>query len=112
MGYAFVDDSDLVETLKEEGTFQDLIKSLQDAVNSWEGSLSATSGAIIPQKSYWYLVELAWSGVGWRYKRVNEYQGDIKVRNIDGKLETLKWNEVDFAEETLGIHMASDGNRK
>jgi hypothetical protein len=35
-----------------------------------------------------------------------------QVRNIDGELETLKQNEVDFAEETLGIHMAPDGNRK
>ncbi len=79
MGYAFVDNSDLVETLKEKGTFQDLIKSLRDAVNSWEGSLSATSGAIIPQKSYWYLVDFAWSGGSWRYKRVNECKGDIKL---------------------------------
>jgi len=112
VGYAFVDDSDLGgERLKNGGNWQELLQKLQASVNIWEGSLSATSGAIVPQKSYWYLVDFQWSGGNWRYKKINKCQGNIRVRNIHGAMETLKMNEVGTAEETLGIHMAPDGNK-
>jgi hypothetical protein len=39
------------------GTSEEQIARLQQAVNCWESSLSTTSGAIVPQKSYWYLID-------------------------------------------------------
>jgi len=100
-----------VERLKNGGDWQAVLHSLQALVTTWEGSLSATSGAIVPQKSYWYLDDFQWSGGNWRYKNINECKGDIKVKSIYGELETLKRNEVNWAEETLGIHIVPDGNR-
>lgn len=47
VGYAFVDDSDLVQTLSQGGDWQ-------QSITSWEGSLLATSGAIILKKTFWF----------------------------------------------------------
>jgi hypothetical protein len=60
LGYAFVDDSDLVQTLLQEGNRIDLVSLMQQSITSWEGSLSATSGALVPKKTFWYLVYFVW----------------------------------------------------
>jgi len=106
VGYAFVDGSILAERLKHGGDWQEVFQSIQASVTNWEGSLSAISGAIVPQKSYWYLVDFQWSGGNWRYKKVTECKGDVKVKNLLREFETFKRNEVTWAEETLGIHIA------
>ena len=37
VGYAFVDDTDLIQTAKDGETFDDVEKEMQDALNLWEG---------------------------------------------------------------------------
>jgi hypothetical protein len=45
VGYAFVDDTDLVHTAKDPSeTITDLLPQFQDAVDHWNGLLSATGG--------------------------------------------------------------------
>ena len=82
VGYAFVDDSDLVQTLLQEGNCMDLVSLMQKSITSWEGSLSATSGALVARKTFWYLVDFVWHAGCWRYKRIAEYPGGPTVRNI------------------------------
>jgi hypothetical protein len=112
VGYAFVDNSDLVQTLLRGYNHKDLIRVMQQALNSWEGSLSATSGAIVPQKTFWYLVDFAWSGGNWRYKRIGDCPGRLMVKDIQGNQQVIRRVETDQVEETLGILLAPDGNRK
>lgn len=90
--------------------YQDLIWQMQQMVDSCEGSLAATSGAIVPSKTFWYLVDF--SGGNWAYKKISECPGQITVRNITGERETLRRMDTNVAEQKLSIHLAPDGNRR
>jgi hypothetical protein len=57
VGYAFLDDSELVQALQISSTPEEIIQAIQQDVNKWEGSLSTTSGSIVPDKTYWYQVD-------------------------------------------------------
>jgi hypothetical protein len=51
-GYAFVDDTDVIESKPSTDSYQDSLMNLQQAVNDWEGGLKATCGAIVPEKTF------------------------------------------------------------
>jgi len=68
VGYAFVDDSDLVQMLECEGNYEELMAKMQQVVDGWEGSLAATSDAIVPKKHV---------GTNW-ISNGQEVHGDIK----------------------------------
>ena len=57
MGYAFVDDTDLVMIPAEQVTPQEVAHEMQEMLDIWEGGIRATGGAIIPEKLHWYLVD-------------------------------------------------------
>ena len=56
VGYAFVDDTDLItfEMFDETITWADIEAKMQDSIDLWEGGLKTTSGAIVPEKSWIY----------------------------------------------------------
>jgi hypothetical protein len=56
-GYASVDDTDLCFTGQNPNdTEADVALRMQQALDLWEGGIRATSGAIVPEKSHWYLI--------------------------------------------------------
>jgi DNA replication initiation complex subunit (GINS family) len=62
VGYAFVDDTDIIQssfTAKEH----QVLESLQVGIDTWEHSLKATCGAIVPEKMAWWLVSFRWLAV-------------------------------------------------
>ena len=61
MGYAFVDDTDLVTAGKENETYKDVVKAMQGAADEFEGGVRATGGALEPSKTYWYLMDYMWN---------------------------------------------------
>ena len=59
--YAFVDDTDLVHASDRDAPtddlgMTDLVTEMQAVVDTWEGGLRASGGALVPSKSYWYLI--------------------------------------------------------
>jgi hypothetical protein len=42
-------------------------EKLQEAIDAWEYSLKATGGAIVPEKTVWWLVSFKWCRSEWRY---------------------------------------------
>ena len=77
--FAFVDDTDLVNTL-EDGNYDInlLIQNTQKAIDMWIGGLRATGANINPTKSYWYLIDFKISESGvWSYKKINESPGNL-----------------------------------
>jgi hypothetical protein len=53
VGYAFVDDMDLVHTAQVMGILTSkLLSQYQQVVDHWQGLLEATGGAIEPTKSF------------------------------------------------------------
>jgi len=74
--------------------------------------LNATSGAIVPEKTFWFLIDFAWSAGQWRYKSLAECPGELRANDINGNRSNLKRYEVWEAQETLGVFLAPDGNHK
>ena len=56
--FTFVDDTDVVHGGKEVNTSgEEIHMEMQQVVDRWEGSVRATGGALVPSKSYWYLLD-------------------------------------------------------
>jgi hypothetical protein len=108
VGYAFVDDTDLV--LADNTSAKDTIKEMQNSLTAWEGGIRTTGGAIVPEKSHWYLIEFGWKDGQPFYQPVAHTPGQLQVRNSDGILQSLRRLEPWEAERTLGVRLAPDGN--
>jgi hypothetical protein len=52
VGYTFVDDTDVIESKAATDTYRDAMQDLQTAVDTREGGLKATCGAIVPEKTF------------------------------------------------------------
>jgi hypothetical protein len=86
---------------------------MQQAIDHWEGGLKATGGALVPSKSYWYLIDFVWTGDAWRYATQDDIPGDISINKIDDSgREILQHYKANVAKETLGVFLAMDGNNK
>ena len=46
--------------------------------------IKATGGALVPDKSYWYLLDFEWKRGEWRYATEDETPAEIMVNDMDG----------------------------
>jgi hypothetical protein len=67
-GYAFIDDTDLIIAKVSSYSYQYVMIELQIAVDTWEGGLKATGGAIVPDKAFVFVINFKWVGGKWKYK--------------------------------------------
>ncbi len=111
VGYAFVDDTDVIES-KPNVNSDVVVHGLQQAVDYWEGGLKATCGAIVPEKTFWYLIDFKWNSGSWYYKSIDDCPGTIYINDINGNRKELRRCQVDDAQETLGVFLAPDGNTR
>jgi len=84
-GYAFVDDNDMchiARTITETGV--ETARALQDTIDCWEGGIWATGGAIVPEKSHWYLIDFTWSKGTWAYVNSADLPAVLYVRDTFG----------------------------
>ena len=72
-------------------------KTMQQALNTWEGCICATGGAIVPSKSFWYLIGFKWKEGVWTYKNDLEAPATLTVRDCNGIPATLKHLPLDEA---------------
>ena len=111
VGFAFVDDVDLLVTSPiPEAEFTEIAERMQRSVTDWEGGLRATGGAIDPAKTHWYLIAFVWHMGNWRYASIDETPASIQVRDASGTLQTLERLAPHVARRTLGVRLAPDGN--
>jgi hypothetical protein len=107
VGYAFVDDTDVIQSaLKDDPEAARL--QLQEAIDTWEFSLKATCGAIVPEKTVWWLVSFQWSGSSWKYVGVLDSPGELFVNDITNTRKLIKRLEPYQAYETLRVFLAPD----
>jgi len=112
VGYAFVDDTDLVSTSKTlSPTGKEVSELLQESVDDWEGGIRVTGGAIVPEKSHWYLIDFKWTQDSWKYKTEKEAPAELFVRDTTGQRIKLERLEPSDARRTLGVRLAPDGNQ-
>jgi hypothetical protein len=69
VGYCFVDDTDLVEFPANPVSAQEVAVSMQQAVDAWEAGIRAGGGAIVPEKSHWYLIDYKWANGIWTFAK-------------------------------------------
>jgi hypothetical protein len=74
---------------------------MQAAMDTWEGGLRATGGALEPEKSFWYLIQFCWNNGQWAYVSNEETPASISVRNHAGDRVELEPLEVTEARKTL-----------
>lgn len=109
VGYAFVDDTDVIQSVLSETPAQAIAK-LQEAIDTWEFSLKDTCGALAPEKKVWWLVSFVWNGSSWQYASIQDSPGELQVNDISDSRKTIKRLEAHEAYETLGVFLAPDGN--
>ena len=110
VGYSFVDDTDLVTTEGLLAGHRSVGHKMQGALDAWEGGIRATGGAIVPEKSFWYLVDFKWKHGKWQYMTTAESPASLSVLDLSGERQTLRRLEHHEAERTLGVYVAPDGN--
>ena len=111
VGYAFVDDTDLIQTAKEGETFDDVERGMQDALNLWEGLIKNTGGALAVDKCRWWGIDFRWTNGNWFYKTPQELQGQLTAVDAHGCRDIVKQLDVHETYETLGVFLAADGNQ-
>ena len=107
--FGFVDDTDLILSPNRPNmSTEDLLHDAQLELSTWEGLISATGGALAPEKSYWYLVEIGPDG---KYVPKSKQPGELFLHN-KGNPELIERLDVFEARETLGIWSRPDGSMK
>ena len=112
IGFAFVDDADLVDGAPSVHTRgENLIVNFQATLSRWCGLLWTTGGLIVPQKSKWWLIDFDWNGKDFVYRQKDDMQGDLFVSDLQGHPVVLEQLEVSTAVESLGVWITMDGNQ-
>jgi hypothetical protein len=110
--FAFVDDADLPHTSDTEATGEQIIEEMQDVLDTWEGGIKATGGALVPRKSYWYLIDFKCGSTGkWSYRKQAEVPGELTLPSLteDGERVTIERLDVTEARKALGVKSRHDG---
>jgi hypothetical protein len=72
--YAFVNDTDINQSVFSDSP-QQAQQQLQATIDTWEFSLKATCGALVPEKTVWWLVSFRWDGSSWQYAGIQDTPG-------------------------------------
>ena len=82
VGYSFVDDTDLIQSASNPNDSSTTVaKNMQRALDTWEGALRATGGAIVPDKSFWYLIGFQWLEGKWQYEDEQMAPASLSVKD-------------------------------
>jgi hypothetical protein len=85
--YTFVDDNDVVHSCLYTNISNytaNLVAKMQQAADTWEGGLRASGVALVPTKSYWFLIHFVFKQKRWRYARLDDTPGNVNIRDIPG----------------------------
>ena len=94
-------------------TIHDIHSSIQAAIERWEGGLKATEGAIRPDKSFVYPLDLTYNKYGKAVYRTPEDIGKkVTVKDENHDEQDLQQYPAHHGEETLGVILSPDGNVK
>ena len=107
-GFAFVDDTDTIQTGEQGTSSEELLVEAQDELDLWENLIRATGGAIEGDKSDYTVINWSWKQGKATYEKMNE-DATITVLNSDGIRERLKQLPADEARRTLGVWQAANG---
>jgi len=108
-GFAFMDDTYFC-IAGQSSVGATIVDLMQQSVTQWEGLLTATGGALVPEKCFWYLLEFKQSNRQWKYSAKTCMQASIQIRDTNNQSWTINRLEPHEARWTLGVCLAPDGN--
>jgi len=109
VGLAFVDNTNLcVHGPHINST--NIQTTMQQSVDNWEGLLQSTSGALIPTKCFWYLINFQLTQNKWKYITKHQKLGELSIKDDLQHWVMIPWLETNKARHTLGVCLAPDGN--
>lgn len=113
VGYAYIDDTEQVETENYEGkNIKEIIKRMQKAIDLWEKSIKITGGAIQLEKCHWYVLNFKWDGSTYKLSTKIDLPYELTVIDTNGIRQIIKRKEYNKSKETLGVHCTPNGNMK
>jgi exonuclease III len=111
---AFVDDTDLVHsgaTNQVSGTV--VAEEMQQVLDTWDGLLRASGGALEKQKSFWYLIDYERRDGAWHYKSMGSQPCELMLFNDETQQrEPIKRLSHQEANKALGLFGRPDGVMK
>jgi hypothetical protein len=91
VGYAFVDDTDLVNVALSVFTKgKDHLSNSQQCVDWWVSLLAATGGGLRVDKSFWVFLDFTFSNGGWKYRSAQQLIGQLFATHFDGQRMSLR----------------------
>jgi len=106
VGYSFVDDTNLIQTgLTLTSTGQEVIPLMQAVLSLWEQGLRATSSTLIPEKSFWYLIDFRWQGCKWCYATSATKPGQLLMKDHTQQEKPICWLLANLVQQTLGVYL-------
>ena len=94
IGFAFVDDADLVAGAEDVNTPRaTMIARFQAMTTCWNGRIPDSSGLIALEKTRWFLISFYWDGLNWVYHTKDTLPGDITPPDKNCDLYTVTRDE-------------------
>jgi hypothetical protein len=113
MGFTFVDDTDLFHSGWDLYSTGELVQQeMQQAVDWWDRGSTANGGSLVPEKSYWGLLDHTWdpSLAKWALKSIEQSPGELQIRMVDSdELVNLKRVEPGEVVKALGVMLNMEG---
>ena len=81
-------------------------------MDTWEDLLKATGSALVPDKSFWYLINFKWKEGKWRYATEDETPAVLSVLDKDGVRHLLTHLSSLEAHRYLGVCSAPEVNNQ
>jgi hypothetical protein len=83
--YSFINGTVLVHTSQNpEARGSNALREMQNALDHREGGIRATGGVLVPEKSYYYIIDSVWETENWRYTTIGECPGELSIWDVHG----------------------------
>ena len=106
----YVDDTDiLLSDITGHDALEDVFQRALRAARTWEEAVLVSGGAVRPEKCYWTAVDFRWKNGNWYYMSMNEFKGEIWVKDTTGVPKRVERYDVNNSKDGLGIHINPDG---
>jgi len=106
VGYSFANNTDLIQTGPTINSMAtETLPLMQVALDLWNNGLSTTGGALVLDKSFWYLIDFKWTSGCWSYMPKATETEPLMMNDHQGSRCPLLWLHTSEAWQTLGVYL-------
>ena len=111
-GFAFVDDTDMIATTKNNNELE-VTKRMQQIIDEWEAIAKCTGGALVPKKCWSWIISFEWKNDFWSYSNTaGDNSPSMTIKDPDDVIRPLDKLNPDEAREMLGVFLSPNGNNQ